>query len=262
METIIITRGDGNLDIERTKQIRYLLLRCKTLKESMVRTLNDSATNEAGRYSSFKTYAEEHGFLACEVCKALELNNERIPYYDTGKMKGWADTVWPHQKQIIDSLVVYTDTLIALLEKEIDFLDDEYTNLENFIKNRLRSTIFSPPEKEKEVQNAIETLFVGKGWNKGIDYDRETGKFVFSGKEYIPDFIVPKLNLCIEVKLLKDGRKSRIIEEINADITAYNKIYKRQLFVVYDLGVVRDEVEFKRDIENAKDDIKVIIVKQ
>lgn len=40
-----------------------------------------------------------------------------------------------------------------------------------------------------------------------------------------------------------------------------NSLYKRQLFVVYDLGVVRDEVEFKRDIENAKDDIKVIIVK-
>ena len=51
-----------------------------------------------------------------------------------------------------------------------------------------------------------------------IDYDRETGKFEFSGKEYIPDFIVPKLNLCIEVKLLKEGRKSKMIEEINADI--------------------------------------------
>ena len=63
------------------------------------------------------------------------------------------------------------------------------------------------------------------------------------------------------MKLLKDGRKSRIIEEINADITAYSKKYKRQLFVVYDLSVVRDELEFKRDIENAKDDIKVIIVK-
>ena len=151
--------------------------------------------------------------------------------------------------------------MIALLEKEIDFIDDEYTNLENFIKTRLRSTIFSPPEKEKEVQNAIETLFVGKGWNKGIDYDRETGKFEFSGKEYIPDFIVPKLSLCIEVKLLKEGRKSKIIEEINADITAYDKEYKRQLFVVYDLGVIRDEIEFKRDIENAKDDIKAIIVK-
>ena len=229
----------------------------------MVRTLNDSSTNESGRYSPFKTYAEEHRFLACEVCKTLnlDLNTVKIHFYDTRKMKGWADTVWPQQKEIIDSLVVFTDILIALLEKEIDFIDDEYTNLENFIKNRLRNIIFTQPQKEIEVQNAIETLFVGKGWNKGIDYDRETGKFVFSGKEYIPDFIIPKLNLCIEVKLLKEGRKSKIIEEINADITAYDKEYKRQLFVVYDLAVIRDEIEFKRDIENAKDDIKVIIVK-
>ena len=249
------------MDIERTKQIKYLLLRCKSLKENMVRTLNDSSTNEAGRFSSFKAYAEEHSYLASEVCKALNLINERIPYYDTKKMKGWADTVWPQQKEVIDSLVVYTDTLIALLEKEFDFIDDEYSNLESFIKNKLRNTIFTQPEKEKEVQNAIETLFVGKGWNKGIDYDRETGKFEFSGKEYIPDFIVPKLNLCIEVKLLKEGRKSKVIEEINADITAYSKVYKRQLYVVYDLGVIRDEIEFKRDIENTKDDIKVLIVK-
>ena len=50
-------------------------------------------------------------------------------------------------------------------------------------------------------------------------------------------------------------------EEINADITAYNKEYKRQLFVIYDLGVIRDEIEFKRDIENSGDDIRVVIVK-
>lgn len=249
------------MNIEKTKHFKYLLLRCKSLKENMLRTLNDSSTNASGRYSSFKAYAEEYSFLAIEVCKALNLYNERIITYDTNKMAGWADTVWPQQKAVIDSLIVYTDTLIAFLEKELDFADDEYSNLENFIKNKLRSSIFQKPEKEIEVQNAIETLFVGKGWNKGVDYDRETGKFEYSGKEYIPDFIVPKLKLCIEVKLLKEGRKSKIIEEINADITSYGKVYKRQLFVVYDLGVIRDEIEFKRDIENAKDDIKVIIVK-
>lgn len=249
------------MDIERTKQIKFLLLRCKSLKENMIRTLNDSSTSVTGRYSSFKTYAEEYSHLAYEVNKGIDLSKERILLYDVNKMKGWADSVWPQQKEIIDSLVVYTDTLIAFLEKEIDFIDDEYTNLENFIKNKLRSSLFTQPEKEKEVQNTIEALFIGKGWNKGIDYDRETGKFEFSGKEYIPDFIVPKLNLCIEVKLLKEGRKSKVIEEINADITAYSKEYKRQIYVIYDLGVIRDEVEFKRDIENAKDDIKVIIVK-
>ena len=64
---------------------------------------------------------------------------------------------------------------------------------------------------------------MGRGLAKGVDYDRESGKFEFSGKEYIPDFIMPKMSLCIEVKLLKEGRKSRIIEEISADMTAYKK---------------------------------------
>ena len=156
------------MNIERAKHIKYLLLRCQSLKENMIRTLNDKSTIESGRYSSFKTYADEHRYLACEIRNFLGLNNERILYFNTEKMKSWADTLWPEQKSVIDSLVVYTDTLIALLEKEIDFIDDEYTNLENFIKNKLRNIIFTQPEKEKEVQNAIETLFVGKGWNKGL----------------------------------------------------------------------------------------------
>ena len=65
----------------------------------------------------------------------------------------------------------------------------------------------------------------------------------------------------MEVKLLREGKKSSVIEQINADITAYGKVYERQLYIVYDLGVIRDELEFRRDIENAGDAIKVVIVK-
>lgn len=249
------------MDIEKSKQIKYLLLRCNSLKENMIRTLNDSSADVSGRYAAFKTYAKEYNYLADEVRNFLKLYSTRIMYFDVDKMKGWADTLWPQQKEVIDSLLIFTDSLIALLEKEIGFIDDEYTNLENFIKNKLRSLMFSKPEREIEVQNAIESLLIGKGWNKGIDYDRETGKIEFSGKEYIPDFIVSKLDLCIEVKLLREGKKSRIIDEINADITAYNKMYKRQMYIIYDLGEIRDEVEFKRDIESAHDEIKVIVVK-
>ena len=49
----------------------------------------------------------------------------------------------------------------------------------------LRTVIFDKPQKEIEVQNAIEALLLGRGLNKGIDYDRGSGKFEFSGKEYI-----------------------------------------------------------------------------
>ena len=148
------------------------------------------------------------------------------------------------------------------MESATDFVEDEFENIANFFRSKLRASIFSIPSKEVEVQNSIESLLIGRNMTKGIDYDRETGKFEFSGKEYIPDFIIPKMNLCIEVKLLREGKKSRVIDEINADITAYSTKYERLLFVVYDLGVIRDEAEFRRDIENAGASIKVVIVKQ
>ena len=69
------------------------------------------------------------------------------------------------------------------------------------------------------------------------------------------------MSLCIEIKLLKENRKSKVIEEISADITAYKKVYERQVYIVYDLGFIQNEVEFKRDIENTTDGVKVIIIK-
>ena len=128
------------------------------------------------------------------------------------------------------------------------------------MQTNIRAAVFQRPEKEIEIQNAIESLLLGRGLSKGIDYDRESGKFAFSGKEYIPDFVISKMSLCIEVKLLREGRKSRVIDEIGADITAYQKMYSRQLYIVYDLGVIQNEIEFKRDIEKV-DGVKVIIIK-
>ncbi|MFC5467500.1 hypothetical protein ACFPPD_02140 [Cohnella suwonensis] len=137
----------------------------------------------------------------------------------------------------------------------------EMDNIGNFIKTKLRSLITDVPLKEKDIQNAVEFLFIGRNFTKGIDYDRESGKFNFSGREYIPDFILPKLRTCIEVKLLKEpSKRSKVIEEINADITAYSKEYDTILFVVYDVGIIRDEVEFCRDIENITG-VRLIIVK-
>jgi hypothetical protein len=180
--------------------------------------------------------------------------------FNLDEIPDWGNTLWPTQKRIMEQVLVCANLLRSALEGSVDFADDEFDNIENFLQTRLRTVIFQKPEKEVEVQNAIESLLLGRGLSKGTDYDRESGKFEFSGKEYIPDFIIPKFNLCIEVKLLREGKKSKVIEEISSDITAYKKAYNRQLYVVYDLGVIQNEVEFKRDIEMV-DGVKVIIVK-
>ncbi len=94
-----------------------------------------------------------------------------------------------------------------------------------------------------------------------VRFDRESGKVEYSGKEYIPDFVLKNPTMAVEIKLLKDVKdKSRIIEEITADITAYSKEYDRLLFVIYDLGCIQNEIEFRNDIEKSGN-IKVVIIK-
>ena len=168
---------------------------------------------------------------------------------------------WPQQKTLMESVLTNLEFLLSNLSSSLEFVEDEFNNLENFIRTKLRSALFTSPEKELDIQNALESLFIGKGWSKGKDYDREAGKFNFSGREYIPDFIIPNLKLSIEVKLIRKGRKSKIIEEINADVSAYSKKYSKQMYIIYDLGEIRDEIEFRRDIELLDDDIRVLVIK-
>ena len=68
------------------------------------------------------------------------------------------------------------------------------------------------------------------------------------------------LNLAIEIKLSKTKTKSKeIVDQINADIQAYGKEYANQIFIVYDLGSIRDEEEFKKDLDN-NENISLIVI--
>lgn len=245
--------------METTRDIKLLLSQLRAFSNTIQEILNNSKAAETARYVSYKDMASTYNDFADRARLVLQAG---IPFYtfNLEVIPGWADTVWPTQKRILEQVLLYTRMLISSLESSTDFVDDEFDNIENFLQLRLRSVVFQRPEKEIEVQNAIESLLLGRGLSKGADYDRESGKFEFSGKEYIPDFVIPKMSLCIEVKLLREGRKSKVIEEISADITAYKKAYQRQLYVVYDLGVIQNETEFKRDIEMI-DGVKVIVVK-
>lgn len=245
--------------LDETKMIKVLLSQIKALRDTIQDIMTNEHMVEHSRYVSYKDMAYTYNDLA-EQARLLMKVPSMFYTFNLDKMPGFGDTVWPVQKKILEQVLVSTKMLYSCMESSTDFADDEFDNLENFIQSRLRTVIFDRPQKEVEVQNAIEALLLGRGLSKGIDYDRETGKFEFSGKEYIPDFIIPKLQLCVEVKLMREGKKSKIIEEISADITAYGKQYERQLFVVYDLGYIQNEEEFRRDIENAGE-VKVIVVK-
>lgn len=248
-----------NNSLKTTKEIKVLLSQLRAFCNTINEILNNSSSSENGRYACYKDMASIYNDFAKKV---EEVSNVSSMFYifNINELPGWADTVWPMQKRILEQVYLSAKMLLSSLEGSIDFVDDEFDNIENFLQARLRSVVYHRPDKEVEIQNAIEALLLGRGLSKGIDYDRESGKFNFSGREYVPDFIIPKMSLCIEVKLLREGRKSSLIEEISADITAYKKQYSRLLFIVYDLGVIQNEVEFRRDIEIAEG-TKVIIIK-
>jgi len=229
--------------------------------EKAIKYIYENDTQNTWRFSGFNIYVRKYNILAKKVVQLVG-DADLIIVYNEDKLKSPFDMVFTQQKSIFDSLLVNILTLRALLETKIGYSKNEIENLKNFLQGKLRPAIFDKPQKEKDVQNAIEKLLIGRGMNKGIDYDREVGRVKISSKEVVPDFIFPRLGLALEVKLCnKDSKMKKIIDEINADIQAYGKAYDSILFIVYDIGFVRDEMEFKNGIEEGRK-VSVIIVKQ
>ena len=151
--------------------------------------------------------------------------------------------------------------LLAALEGQHDFATAKTIELKDFFELSLRRAIFTIPEGEKDLQNTVEQLLIGRGFRKGVDYDRETGRVKYSGKEFIPDFIFMPADMFIEVKLVKTAERAKTaIDEINADILAYKTKYSKGMFIVYDVGIIRDASEFAGSIEQHMD-IAVCVVK-
>ncbi len=255
----IVKRGGKMtiLNLDEVKKVKLLLSECRQL-EKTIKEILASDSQEMTKYGSFMNLALFYNDLAKRARQIIKFGGYYI--MDIEAMGSYGSTHWPLQKAHIESILLKTRLLISNLENQTGFVVGEVENIVNFIKATLRSALFEEPKHEKDVQNALETLLIGKGYCKGNEYDREAGKIKFSGKEYIPDFTLQRLRMCIEVKLLNEPKKrTRIIEEINADITAYSKEYENLVFVVYDIGVIRDQAEFCRDLESKG--ASVIIVK-
>ena len=247
---------------EEQRDLKILISQAKAVEMTMVQILNQD--NTKGRFASCMEFIKRYQYLADKSKKYLK-GYAMLTNYNIDKLPSPYELISQQQLEMFQSALTSLRVLIAALESNNDFNDNEFNNLLNKIQSKLRNLMIDKPEKEKDVQDNIERLFISNSMNKGIDYDTETGKFNFSGREYIPDFIIPKYSCCVEVKLIKEKKHlKQMIEEINADITAYSKKYDKLVFIVYDLGCIRDVDEFIRDIELAKEkdkEIKVIVIK-
>lgn len=219
-----------------------------------------SNPQDAWRFTSYKMYIRKYNQLVNAV---LALGPIPIPLdrFDEAKVPSIASTVGIQQAELFQAAHANLSMLRAWLEEQVGVVKHEASSLATFLQSRLRSAIFEQPTCEKDVQNAIETLLIGRGMQKGIDYDRETGRVKVSVKECVPDFISRPLSLALEIKFVRDaGHHGRLVDEINADIAAYATAYKSIVFLVYDLGTIRDEIQFRQGLESSGS-VSVLVVK-
>jgi len=133
----------------------------------------------------------------------------------------------------------------------------ETITLIDLAQNKLRKTMRSMPQEEREVQDKFEDALISVDFK----YLREQETITYSSKSYKPDFTFPGIDTALEIKLCnRAGREKDIIAEINDDILAYKTQYPNIIFLVYDLGHIRDIDRFKADIES-QDRVIVLVIK-
>jgi DpnII restriction endonuclease len=238
--------------------LKKLAVRVDGLRRAMDAVIGGT-TPDHGKWRAFKNYARAYNTFAVEYRNVT--GDRTIHVYDVEKIKKPGSTVWSIQKEIFDT--IYADTLIlsGLLATYDTGISASISEIQDLLVANLRKVIFRKPEAETDIKDAVESLLIGRGYQKSIDYEREAGKVRFSGREFIPDFVFPPLSLALEVKFIKEQHQiSRCIEEMCADIPAYLSHYKSVLFCVYDLGHIRDLVEFQAGLQK-QSGVRICVVK-
>lgn len=130
----------------------------------------------------------------------------------------------------------------------------EIIKIINLGEQKLRKLIRTIPSLESEIQDKFEDLLIANE----IEYSKEHPHIEYSSKKYVPDFSFAKIDLAVELKLCKKDEKL-LIAQINDDILAYRTKFKNLLFIIYDLGNIRDIDFFKSSFEKHSDVVIQII---
>ncbi|MCB0965935.1 MAG: hypothetical protein KDB37_03790 [Ilumatobacter sp.] len=243
------------------EQLEGCLRMAEALLDAMESALRNSDPSDVWRFGGFRPFLHRTNELI-KMASAIEPINAPLTVYDMDKVPSNLDTIAPQQQDLFEATRANLQILRAYLMNRVHPKSERITELADFLQANLRRAVLRRPERESDVQDTVEQLLIGRGLAKGLDYDREVGRVKTSVKEVIPDFVLLQINTAVEVKLIKETtRLAAVVDEINADIRAYGQQYKATVFVIYDLaGQIRDEFEFRRDLE-AVDGIRVVIVK-
>lgn len=209
-------------------------------------------------YAGYPFYVDEYNKLLTLAAGLVPEIATCFSTIDLGAAMNPMATRGPMWKGYAEQAALRLTTLASFLKGQLGTKEQEYEQIIDVIYANLRASIYQDPKNERDVQDTLETIFRARA----LDYLRERDTVPYSTKRYIPDFTFNRLGLAVEVKYCKDkDREKDLIDEINADIIGYAGRYDRTIFVIYDLGFIRDVPQFSSDIEK-NPNVHVVIVKK
>jgi hypothetical protein len=209
-------------------------------------------------YAGYPFYIDEYNRLLISTAQADPGVTTYFQTIDLGKQRNPLDVSGPMWKSYAELAAVRLNSLSSYLQSKVGTKRQEHEQIIDLIDANLRRSIYHDPVHEREVQDVLETIFNARA----LDFRREKDTVPYATKRYIPDFTFNRIGLAVEIKLCKDkNREKEMIAEINDDIIGYSGRYDRCLFVIYDLGFIRDTAQFSGDIEG-NPNVNVIIIKK
>ena len=174
------------------RAIEQQLHLARALASAIETALRDSSPDDVWRYSSFGVYLRRYEALASSVEQIVPITAP-IDRIDLKRLPSIGNTIAIQQQELFEAARANTQILVAFLESIVDFKPSKRDEIADLLQTRLRSMVLQDPAAERDVQDAVEQLLIGRGFDKGSTYDRETGRVKVSAKETIPDFVLPTL---------------------------------------------------------------------
>ena len=217
-----------------------------------------SASHPLYGYGGYAAYISEYNRLVPLVIQLCGKEAEQLfQPVDLGKQRNPADAPAIMWQTYLELASARLNSMASYLQSRVLPADQRLQSINDLVNANLRPAIFKPPTQEREVQNALEVIFNVRAF----EFQREKVSIQYSSKTFVPDFTFDSLDLAVEAKLCKNKSKEKtLIDEINADILAYQTRYRHALFVIYDLGFIRDVQLFRSGIEGNQD-VHVLVVK-
>lgn len=145
------------MDDKTRESLRELLGAAEALLDSMTSSVRSD--DSVWKYGGYKIFMRKYNQLAQAVAKIVPVDAV-VDLYDLDRVPGGGDTVAFQQKEFFDSVFTNLSILKSFLENKIGVKTDRILSLTDFFQANLRRALFSRPEREVEVQNAVEQLLI------------------------------------------------------------------------------------------------------